>query len=188
MSLCFSPLGFVICIIYLAEGFFVSANGPNQVLLETISRCPAGNPMQMPPAAVQCGQLKAWGGFVRVVITGWDVPPLPSPPRSFWGEMRLSSQSLPAPKSCWGPSGRIDGWGGEGKGDKSWGGWGGGQRSGLTPPSSLHCSLLSLLRRHLAAPPTPDGSPRHRPGQAGRSAGSPSPGFRPTLLPATTLA
>lgn len=102
----------------------MSANGPNQVLLETISRCPAGNPMQMPPAAVQCGQLKAWGGFVRVVITGWDVPPLPSPPRPFWGEMRLSSQSLPAPKSGWGPSWRIDG--GKAAGIKAGGEVGGG--------------------------------------------------------------
>lgn len=57
------------------------------------------------------------GGFVRAVITGWDVspPPLLSP---FWGEMRLSSQSLPAPKSDWGPALRAGGLTGGGGGER----------------------------------------------------------------------
>lgn len=82
--------------------------------------------MQMPRAAVQCGQLKAWGGFVRTVITGWDVPPRPLSSSTFFlgggGEMRLSSQSFPAPKSGWGPALRAGGLTGKGSGDKSWGG------------------------------------------------------------------
>lgn len=173
----------------------MSANGPNQVLLETISRCPAGNPMQMPPAAVQCGQLKAWGGFVRAVITGWDAPPTPSLPSSpfFLGErcvylVRLSQLPNPAGVRAGGLTGRG---GGKGSGDKSGGvGTGPGGGAAIWPGSPFIPALLPPLPPAQApgGPSAPDGSRRHRPGQAGRSAGSPSPGFRPILLPATTLA
>lgn len=157
MFLCFSPLGFVICIIYLAEGFFVSANGPNQVLLETISWCPAGNPMQMPRAAVQCGQLKAWGGFVRAVITGWDVPPPPpSPPCLFWEGCvdLLSLSQLPNPAAV-----RV-----KSSGDK-----GRGAASSLTPSSRSAGTWRP--------PPPPDGTPSTARGRQGARADPPRPDF-----------